>query len=211
MSETTILERPWMKNYHQEVNKTIDPDQYGSIVELIEECVKKYKHLPAFSNMGKMMTYGELDQLSDAFGAYLQSKGLKPGDRIALMMPNLLQYPVALFGAIKAGLQIVNTNPLYTPREMLHQFHDSEVKAILILENFASNLQKILAETKIELIITTSIGEMLSPIKGWITNFVVRNVKKMVPTYQLPNEVKFSTAINKGKRLSIKKALRQTR
>ncbi len=205
MSETTILERPWMKNYHPKVNKTIDPDQYDSIVQLIEECVKKYKDLPAFSNMGKMMTYGELDQLSDAFGAYLQSSGLKPGDRIALMMPNLLQYPVALFGAIKAGLQIVNTNPLYTPREMLHQFHDSEVKAILILENFASNLQKILAETKIQLIITTSIGEMLSPIKGWITNFVVRNVKKMVPTYQLPNEVKFSTAINKGKRLSIKK------
>lgn len=205
MSEIIVDQKPWLKNYNPLVSPTIDPDAYSSVVDLMDECVKKYSNQPAFTCMGKTLTYGEVDELSDQFGAYLQSKGLKAGDRIALMMPNLLQYPIALFGAMKVGLEVVNTNPLYTPREMKHQFEDAGVKAILILENFASNLQKILSHTKIELILTTSIGEMLPLLKGTITNFVVRKVKKMVPSYQLPNEIKFATALKEGKRATLQK------
>ncbi len=205
MSETTIDQKPWLKNYREGVSPTIDPDAYTSVMALVEECVATYKDKAAFTCMDKTLTYSEVDNLSTQFAAYLQSKGLKAGDRIALMMPNLLQYPIALFGAMKVGLEVVNTNPLYTPREMQHQFEDSGVKAILILENFAHNLQKILNHTNIELIITTSIGEMLPSVKGAITNFVVRRVKKMVPSYQLPNEVKFSKALKEGKKSTLQK------
>lgn len=154
--------------------------------------------------MGKELSYAEVDRLSNHFGAYLQSCGLVPGDRVAIMMPNLLQYPVVLLGALRAGMVIVNTNPLYTPREMLHQFKDSGAKAIIIAENFAANLEKIVADTSISTIITTSIGEMLGFPKGNIVNFVVRKVKRMVPAYQLPNTVSFSEAMRKGARLTLK-------
>lgn len=154
--------------------------------------------------MGKELTFGEVDRLANDLGAYLQSRGLQPGDKIALMMPNLLQYPIALFAALRAGLVIVNTNPLYTPREMLHQFNDSGVKAIIIAENFGANLQKILPETGINTIITTSIGEMLGTVKGSIVNFVVRKLKGMVPPYQLPNEVRFSQALREGRKFALK-------
>ncbi|MEN0051627.1 MAG: AMP-binding protein [Bacteroidota bacterium] len=203
MSEVSAEQRPWLKNYPSGIPANINADQYCSVVEMLEESFQKYKQLPAFTCMGKTFTYGEIDKLSLQFGAYLQSRGLKKGDKIALMMPNLLQYPIALFGAIRAGLIVVNTNPLYTPREMEHQFVDAEVSAIVILENFAFNLQKILGNTNINIVITTSIGELLPTVKGAITNFVVRKIKKMVPAYDIPNTVSFKEALAGGKKFKL--------
>ncbi len=191
-------ERPWLKLYPPGVPANVDVDAYATLTAMLDETFQKFKGKPAFSCMGKTMTFDEVDRLSTQFGAYLHSRGLQPGDRVALMMPNLLQYPVALFGALRAGLVIVNTNPLYTPREMLHQFTDSGAKAIVIAENFASNLEKILGQTQIKTIIVASIGEMLGFPKGAIVNFVVRTVKKMVPKYTLPNTVTFSQALAGG-------------
>ena len=196
-------ERPWIKNYPPGVPANINPNEYQSIKEFAQECFKKYKNKVAFECMGKTLTYGNLDTMSSRFAAYLHSRGLEPGDKIALMMPNMLQYPIALFGALKAGLIVVNTNPLYTPREMKHQFTDSKVSAIVIVENFASNLQKILKDTNIKTIITTTIGELLG-IKGPLINFVVKNIKRMVPKFELPNTVKFKDAISQGKKFTIK-------
>ncbi|MFM8450997.1 MAG: AMP-binding protein [Haliscomenobacter sp.] len=196
--------RPWIDQYPAGVPLTIDPTQYPTVEQFLREIFARYSKLKAFSCMGKELSYGEVDRLSTHFGAYLQSRGLVPGDRIAIMMPNLLQYPIVLLGALRAGLVIVNTNPLYTPREMLHQFKDSGAKAIIIAENFAANLEKIVGETAIATIITTSIGEMLGFPKGNIVNFVVRKVKRMVPAYQLPNPVSFSEAMRKGARLTLK-------
>lgn len=198
-------ERPWLKNYPQGVPANINPDKYDSVVSLFEESVKKFKSKVAFTNMGKSLTFAQVDRMSSNFGAYLISRGLQPGDKIAIMMPNLLQYPIALFGALRAGLVVVNTNPLYTPREMKHQFNDAGVKAIIIAENFAANLQKILGDTEIKTVIVTSIGEMLGPIKGCITNFVVRHIKKMVPKFDIPNTVRFTKAIVQGKSFSLPK------
>lgn len=196
--------KPWLHNYPAGVPVKIEPDQYPSILHLLREIFARYGKLKAFSCMGKELTYEEVDRLSNDLGAYLQSRGLQPGDKIALMMPNLLQYPIALFAALRAGLVIVNTNPLYTPREMLHQFNDAGVKAIIIAENFGANLQKILPETGIHTIITTSIGEMLGTVKGSIVNFVVRKLKGMVPPYQLPNEVRFQQALRQGRKLALR-------
>ncbi len=196
-------ERPWLKNYPAGVPANIDVNQYENLIEFFEENFKKYNTAPAYQCMGKQMTYGDLDKKSRDFGAYLQSRGLEPGDKIALMMPNLLQYPIAIVGALRAGLIVVNTNPLYTPPEMEHQFTDSDVKAIVILENFAHNLEKILPRTKIKTIIVASIGEMVGGIKGSIINFVVRYIKKMVPKYQLPNIVTFKDALSNGKKFQI--------
>ncbi|NUQ24688.1 MAG: AMP-binding protein [Saprospiraceae bacterium] len=196
--------RPWLKNYPNGVPANINPDAYPTLVAMLEEAFGKYGSKPAFSCMGKTITFAELDVMSRAFGAYLHSRGLEPGDRIAIMMPNLLQYPVALFGALRAGLVVVNTNPLYTPREMLHQFNDSGAKAIVIAENFASNLEKVMPDTQIKTVIITSIGEMLGFPKGAIVNFVVRKLKKMVPAYRIPNTVTVSEAIRSGKKFSIK-------
>jgi long-chain acyl-CoA synthetase len=198
-----IHQRPWLKNYPQGVPANIDETQYDSLVSFLRTCFAKYKDLNAFECMGKKLTYNEVDLYSEAFAAYLHYRGLKPGDKIALMMPNMLQYPIAVFGALKAGLIIVNTNPLYTPREMEFQFIDSQVKAIVILENFAANLETIIQKTKIETVIITSIGEMLGAIKGSIVNLVVRHIKRMVPKYQLPNTVTFSKAISEGKHYTI--------
>lgn len=153
--------------------------------------------------MGKTLTYGQVDEMSAAFAGFLQSRGLEPGDRVALMMPNLLQYPIALFGVLRAGLVIVNTNPLYTPREMRHQFTDSGAKAILLAENFAANLEQVIAETSIKTVILTSVGEMLG-FKGIIVDFVLRKVKKMIPAYNLSNTVRFKDALRKGKGIAVK-------
>ena len=196
-------QRPWLKNYPKGVPANIDPDAYCSLVEMFEETFKKYAKKPAFSCMGKAITFAELDKKSKQFGAYLRSRGLEPGDKIALMMPNLLQYPIALFGALRAGLVVVNTNPLYTPREMRHQFTDANVKAIVIAENFAANLEKILGDTNIKTVIVTSIGELLGSFKGWIVNFVIRNIKKMVPKYNIPNTVSFKEALSQGKKFKL--------
>lgn len=195
--------RPWLTNYPNGIPANIDADTYQCLVDLFLESFSKYKSKVAFTCMGKDMTFDQLDKHTAAFGAYLQSRGLEKGDRIALMMPNMLQYPIALMGALRAGLVVVNTNPLYTPREMKHQFQDSGAKAIVIAENFASNLEKILPETNIKVIITTSIGELLGSVKGTMVNFVVRSVKRMVPKYNLPNTVNFKKALKEGKSFSL--------
>lgn len=191
------MDRPWLKNYQSGVPANINPDMYPRLVDMLEDCFRKYRDLPAFTFMGKTITYGELDTLSAQFGAYLQSRGLQPNDRIALMMPNMLQYPIAMIGALRAGLILVNTNPLYTPREMKHQFNDSGAKAILVAENFAANLEQIIGETQINTVLLTSIGEMLG-FKGKIVDFVLRKVKKMIPKYHLVNTVSFTQALKQG-------------
>lgn len=195
--------QPWLSNYPTGVPTKIDPHQFANLAELIEDSFKKYWKKPAFRCMGKTLTYADVDRLSLAFASYLRYRGLKPGDKLALMMPNLLQYPIALFGAVRAGVVIVNTNPLYTPREMKHQFTDSGAKAVLICENFASNLEEIIADTEIETVMVTSIGEMLPFLKKRLVNFAVRSIKKMVPKYNLPGAVSFSTALSEGKKHKI--------
>ncbi len=195
--------KPWLKLYPSVIPAEISTSTYVRLVDMFEETFKKYKTQDAFYCMGKNLTFEELDRKSHDFAAYLHHIGMKPGDRIALMMPNLLQYPIALMGALRAGMIVVNTNPLYTPREMKHQFNDSGATALVICENFAANFQQIAAETNIKHIITASIGEMQSIPKRWIVNFVVRNVKKMVPSYDLPNAITFSAALAAGKAKSI--------
>ncbi|MCS6928453.1 MAG: AMP-binding protein [Saprospiraceae bacterium] len=198
-----MTERPWLKLYPKGVPANINPDIYPRLTDMLDACFKKYSNLPAFIFMDKVLTFKEVDELSYYFAAYLQSRGLEPGDRIALMMPNIMQYPIALFGALRAGLIVVNTNPLYTPREMRHQFIDSGAKAILIAENFAHNLEQIIGETSIRTVILTSIGEMLG-LKGHIVNFVIRRIKKMVPKYHLTNTVTFSEALRQGRKFTVK-------
>ena len=196
--------RPWLKNYPKGLPANIDVDRYPNLNAFITEAMQKFVDMDAFYCMGKRLTYGQSDKMSTHLAAYMQSRGLKPGDRVAIMMPNLLQYPIALFACIRAGLVVVNTNPLYTPREMVHQFKDSGVKGIIIVENFAANLQEVLPQTQIEMIILTSIGEMLGSVKGGIVDFVVKNVKRMVPKFSLPNTISFKEAIAQGKRFTVK-------
>ncbi len=194
--------RIWHQSYPKGVMTDINLTQFSSVTQFVDACLAKYATSVAFVNMGKEMTYGQLDQKAQAFAAYLQSLGLKKGDRIAIQLPNLLQYPVVLFGALRAGLIIVNTNPLYTAREMAHQFHDSGAKAIVILANFADKLEQILPQTHIEHIIITEIGDMIGGLKGLIVNAVVKYVRKMVPPYHLPGAVKLKSALARGARQS---------
>lgn len=196
---------PWIKNYPEGIPAEIKLYEYESLVDLFEKSCAKFKDRVAFENMGVEMTYGETDKFSKDFAAYLQSIGLQKGDRIAIQMPNLLQFPIAFFGALRAGLTVVNTNPLYTPREMEHQFKDSGAKAIVIVENFASNLEKVIKHTEIKHVIITKIGDMVPGLKGWITNFVVKNIKKMVPAYHLENTTSFNGALQNGASLTFKK------
>jgi long-chain acyl-CoA synthetase len=206
MEMNVKAEYPWFKNYPDGVPQEIDPNHYTSLVDLFEECFQKYSDLPAFECMGKAISYRELDKLSLDFAAYLQNElHLKKGDRIAIQMPNLLQYPVVAFGALRAGLVVVNTNPLYTAREMEHQFKDSGAKAIVILANFAANLEKIIHNTAIKSVMITEIGDMLGGLKGGVVNFVVKNVKKMVPSYHLPQAIKFKDTLKKGAKLKLNK------
>jgi long-chain acyl-CoA synthetase len=193
---------PWLKSYPDGIPYEINPDKYSSVIDLIDEGFTKFASNAAYANMGKELNFAELDIMSRNFAAYLQSLGLVAGDRIAIQMPNCLQYPVVLFGALRAGLVIVNTNPLYTPREMKHQFVDSGAKAIIIVENFAFHLDKILHETSIKHVITTQLGDLLGFPKKYIVNFVVKNVKKMVPPFQLNGRVTFGDALSQGASLS---------
>ncbi|QDW65516.1 long-chain fatty acid--CoA ligase [Luteimonas granuli] len=194
-------ERPWLANYPQGIPAEIDADEYSSIPALLQEAIEKYRDQPAFSNMGVSITYGELDQLSNRFAAYLlEVLKLKKGDRVAIMMPNCLQYPIATFGILRAGLVVVNTNPMYTARELRHQLVDSGARAILVLDNFGSVVQKVLADSSVETVITTGLGDMLGFPKGAIVNFVVRHVKKMVPDYAIPGAVRFRDALKAGAR-----------
>jgi long-chain acyl-CoA synthetase len=189
---------PWLKHYTAGVPYEIDPDAYSSLIDLMETGFRLYNERCAFVNMNKELSFGKLDELSRNFAAYLESLGLIKGDKIAIQMPNLLQYPVAMFGALRAGLIVVNTNPLYTPREMQHQFKDSGVKAIVILANFAAHLEKIVANTEIKHIIVTEIGDMLGFPKKLLVNAVVKYVKKMVPAYHISGAVSFNDAVSIG-------------
>ena len=193
---------PWRQFYPQGVPHEINPDAYPSILELMDEGLKKFSHKSAYACMGKELSYGKLDELSRNFAAYLQNIGMQKGDRIAIQMPNVLQYPVAMFGALRAGLTVVNTNPLYTPREMEHQFKDSGAKAIIIVANFAASLEKIINNTAIKHVFTTQLGDMLGFPKKQIVNYVVKNVKKMVPAYNLPTEQSLMSAVQKGANLT---------
>ena len=189
-----------MKNYDPKVPVDIDPDRYSSIIDIFEQSIEKYSANISYINMGKSITFAELDQLSRDFSAYLQHLGLKKGDAVAIMMPNLIQYPVALFGILRAGMTVVNVNPLYTPRELQHQLTDSNAKAIVIVENFACTLSEVIKNTALETVLITSIGDMLSPLKKIITNLVLKHIKKMIPAYDLPNAVRFLKALKQGHR-----------
>src|SRR5690554_122254 len=182
-----MQEFPWLKYYPDSVPHTVDVTAYANLVEMFDESVSKYKDAVAYECMGKTLTFKELGELSTSFAAFLQQElKMKKGDRLGIQMPNLLQYPVALFGALKAGLVVVNVNPLYTPSEMKHQYTDAGVDAIVILANFAANLEKIRGEIKVKHIIITQIGDLLGGIKGRVVNLVVKHVKKMVPPYNVP-------------------------
>jgi long-chain acyl-CoA synthetase len=196
--------RPWLKHYPANIPANINPDEYPNLLAILEATFKKYRGKKAFSCLGKEMTFDEVDTASRNFAAYLHSRGLEPGDKLAIMMPNILQYPIVLFGALRAGITIVNTNPLYTPREMKHQFTDSGAKAIVIVENFAHNLEQVIADTDIKTVIVTSMGELLGTVKGFIVNLVVRKIKKMVPAYNLSNTVTVKHAITEGAKFTVK-------
>jgi long-chain acyl-CoA synthetase len=192
----------WFKSYPDFVPQTVDENKYKSLANVFEDVVKKYGRQVAFQNMDVTLTYNQLKAEVDAFAYFLQNEtNLKVGDRVAIQMPNLLQFPVAMFAVIKCGFVAVNTNPLYTPEEMKHQYKDSGAKALIILENFASNYQSIQNETDIETVIVTRIGDMLGGLKGTIVNTVVKHVKRMVPAYDLPNSIPFKSIlkVNKGK------------
>ena len=194
------MEKIWFDNYPPGAEKTIDVNQYESLVELFEQAVRRHPDIPAYINMGKVLTFRKLEERSRAFAAYLQNElRLEKGDRIALMMPNLLQYPIALFGALRAGLVVVNVNPLYTPRELAHQLNDSGAKAIVIISNFAATLEKVVFETGIQHVILTRMGDQLSFGKRTLVNFVVKYIKKLVPKYKLPHAVSFREALSIGK------------
>lgn len=191
----------WKDKYPSNVPFTIDVEAYDSVLDVFHESCKQFADKPAFSNMGRTLTYRELDQYSAAFAAYLQNEtDLKPGDRIAVQMPNLLQYPVAVFGALRAGLVVVNTNPLYTAREMTHQFNDSGAKALVALANFGNLVQDVVPQTGIKHVIITEVGDMLPGFKRLLTNFVVRKVKKMVPEFNIPGAIRFTDVLSRGKR-----------
>jgi long-chain acyl-CoA synthetase len=194
-----MTDRPWLSSYPQGVPADIDPSQYPSLVALMEESFTKYADRTAYSFMGKDVSYAETDKLSKAFAAYLQGLGLAKGDRVAVMMPNCPQYPIAVAAILRAGLILVNVNPLYTPRELEHQLKDSGAKAIVIMENFGTTLQQCIAATPIRHIVLAAMGDRLGLLKGALVNYVVRNVKKLVPHYSLPGAVRFNDALDQGK------------
>ncbi|PUE45438.1 long-chain fatty acid--CoA ligase [Limnohabitans sp. 2KL-1] len=189
----------WLKSYPEGVPADIDSTLYNSLVGLLEDSFAKYAHLPAYSFMGKDISYAQTDQESLAMAAYLQSLGLSQGDRVAIMMPNVPQYPVAVAAILRAGLVVVNVNPLYTARELEHQLKDSGAKAIVIIENFAATLEKCIAQTPVQHVVLASMGDRLGLLKGNLVNYVVRNVKKMVPAFNLPKAVRFNDALSKGR------------
>jgi long-chain acyl-CoA synthetase len=198
------MDKIWLKSYPQGVPAEIDYTQYRSLVHLLEEAFQKYAERNAYVCMDKFLTYAELDAMSKKLGAWLQSKGLKKGARVAIMMPNVLQYPVAIAAILRAGFTVVNVNPLYTPRELEHQLNDSGAEAIIILENFATTLEQVLPKTRIKHVVVASMGDLLGMMKGTIVNFVVRNVKKMVPAFALPNAISFKQAVAEGAAIALK-------
>jgi long-chain acyl-CoA synthetase len=198
-------DRPWLASYSPGVPADIDPSGYESLVQLMEESFQKFANRAAYSFMGKEISYAQTDSLSRAFAAYLQSLGLAKGDRVAIMMPNVPQYPVAVAAILRAGYVVVNVNPLYTPRELEHQLKDSGSKAIVIVENFASTLEQCIANTPVKHVVLCAMGDMLGLLKGALVNYVVRNVKKMVPAFNLPGAVRFNHAMAVGTKAPFKK------
>ena len=191
--------KPWLQRYPADVPENINADTFSSLLDMFEQGVNDFAEQPAYINFGKSMSYRELDNQSRDFAAYLQqSLHLAPGERIALMMPNLLQYPVCLFGALRAGLVVVNVNPLYTARELKHQLTDARVDTIVIVDNFAHTLAEVMQDTPVKNVILTQMGDHLGTIKGMLLNFVVKYIKKLVPDYHLPNHIRYSTALSKG-------------
>ena len=202
---TANVERPWLKAYPPGVPTDIDTSQYSSLVGLMEESFKKNSSQVAYSFMGKDVTFGETDSLSIALAAYLQSMGLAKGDRVAIMMPNVPQYPIAVAAILRAGFVVVNVNPLYTPRELEHQLKDSSAKAIVIIENFANTLEQCIASTPVKHVVLCAMGDRLGLLKGALVNYVVRSVKKMVPAFHLPGAVRFNDALAQGTRATLKR------
>lgn len=199
-------ERPWLAHYPAGVPETIDVDTYASLVDVVEEAFERFRHRPAFRNFGRTLGYDDIDHLSKQFAGYLTGElGLVKGDRIAIMLPNVLQYPIALFGAMRAGLVVVNTNPMYTARELKHQLDDSGASAIVVLDNFAHTLQKVRADTGIKHVITTGIGDLLGFPKGPVINFVLKHVKKMVPSFHIEGAVRFRDTLKQGARHKLKR------
>src|SRR5512134_3951031 len=194
------MERFWLKQYPPGVPADVDVTQYSSLVQLMEEGFQKYAQRNAYAFMDRYFTYAEVDRYSAAFGAWLQGRGLARGARVAVMMPNVVQYPVVVAGVLRAGYVVVNVNPLYTPRELEHQLKDSGAEAIVILEGFAATLQQVIARTALKHVVVASIGDMLGFPKGAIVNFAVRRIKKMVPAYSLPGHVRFNDALDEGTR-----------
>ncbi|MGO4998964.1 long-chain-fatty-acid--CoA ligase FadD [Oceanisphaera sp. W20_SRM_FM3] len=194
--------KPWLNRYPDDVPDEIDADKFSSLMEMFEQGVRDYADKPAFTNFGKTISYRELDTLSRDFAAYLQSSlQLSVGDRIALMMPNLLQYPVCLFGALRAGLVVVNVNPLYTARELKFQLNDAQVDTIVIVENFAHTLTEVLSDTAVKNVLLTRMGDHLGRVKGTVLNLVVKYVKKLIPAYQLPSAITYQAAMGAGRKL----------
>src|SRR6202166_4662644 len=197
--ENTGVDRNWLKQYPPQVPADIDPDSHASLRDIFEEPCALHRHSPAFTNMGATLSYAQLDELSRAFAAWLQKKsGLVPGDRVALMMPNILQYPIALFGTLRAGMVVVNTNPLYTARELEHQLKDSGAKAIVIVENFVHVLQQVLPRTDLKKVLVTRIGDLLGIPRGFIVNFVLKHVRKQIPAWSMPGASTFKRALGSG-------------
>lgn len=197
------MEKIWLKQYPDTVPTEINPEHYSSLVDIFNEAIAKYANNTAFINMGKSLTYKELDDKVNAFAAYLQNTlGIQKGDAVALMMPNLLQYPVALVAIHRIGAVVVNVNPLYTPRELEHQLNDSNAKAIVIVSNFAKTLEQVIDNTPVKHVILTKMGDMLGA-KGFVVDFVVKNIKKLVPSYNLPNAIPFKEVMKQGARLQI--------
>lgn len=196
------MDQPWINHLPKDVPAEINVDQYSSLVDMFETAVAKYADQPAFINMGATLTYRKLEERSRAFAAYLQNElKLEKGDRVALMMPNLLQYPIALFGVLRAGMVVVNVNPLYTPRELKHQLIDSGAKAIVVVSNFARTLEEVVDQTPVKSVIITSLGDQLSAPKRTLVNFVVKYIKKLVPKYDLPHALSMRDTLSRGRRM----------
>jgi long-chain acyl-CoA synthetase len=200
------MEKTWLQHYPQGVAHDVDASQYSSLIALLDESFKKHRDKTAYRFMGKDISFAQVDDLSRAFAAYLQSQGLAQGDRVAVMMPNVPQYPVAVAGILRAGCVVVNVNPLYTPRELEHQLKDSGAKLIVMLENFATTLQAVMAAVPTKKVVLAAMGDMLGFPKGAIVNYVVRKVKKMVPAYELPGAVRWGDALAKGRKGSLRPA-----
>jgi long-chain acyl-CoA synthetase len=205
----TMTHRPWLSSYPEGVPSEIDTHQYSSLVQLMEESFAKFGPRGAYSFMGQEMSFAQMDRTSQALAAYFQGLGLQKGDRIAIMMPNVPQYPITVAAILRAGYVVVNVNPLYTPRELEHQLKDSGAKAIVIIENFATTLAQCIKNTPIQHVVLAAMGDRLSLLKGMLVNYVVRHVKKMVPAYDLPGAVRFNAALSQGEGGSLKKPVIQ--